>query len=73
MHLANLRRTIAGKEEESLQEQQASELKRLPVKSKHQVCAKAGVRQKSALNKYHTLAMKTCLGLKWGQIDKQKR
>ena len=65
MHLAYLRRTIAGKDEESLKEQQASELKRLSVKSKHQICAKAGVRKKSALNKYRTLA---CFGLTWGQI-----
>ena len=71
--MSDFRACIAGGDVESQQLQQSSELKVLPKSSRLNVCSKAGVKQKSYLNKKVALAMKTSLGLSWSQHRQQKR
>ena len=71
--ISQYRSLIAGQDVESHQKQQASELRRIPKKCRLDICARAGVKQKSFLSKRVALAMKTSLNLTWSQHHMQKR
>ena len=65
--MAKIRSNVAGKDVESRQSQQASELKILPKKSKLNICHESGVRQRSYLSNKVALAIKTVTGMSWTQ------
>ena len=71
--MAKIRSLVAGPGISSSRKQQISELKIVPKKSCIEICAGAGVQQKSFLSKRVALAMKTSMKLTWAQHRIQKR
>ena len=65
--MARLRSNVTGKDVESRQIHQASELKILSQKSKLNICNKSSVKQRSYLSDKMALAIKTVTGMSWTQ------
>ena len=67
------RSIISGGDSISVDQQQSLELKSRSRSSRQAICAAAGVRQRLKATRRCSLAMKSHLGLTWGQLRKQKR
>ena len=70
--MERIRGVVAGKNNESIDVQTTSELKKIPMKKRCKIVEEAGIQGKAVIQQDDALIMKESMGLSWRQLRKQR-